>query len=51
MEVFGGTGNWVMSNMIFGVFLIGFFIFLYLLFYQCLPGKNDWEKGTKKEIW
>ncbi len=45
MEVFGGTGNWVMMNMIFGVFLIGFFIFLYLMIYQSLPGKSDWKKG------
>ena len=44
MEVFGGTGNWVMLNMIFGVFLIGFFIFLYFLFYQCLPGKMAGER-------
>jgi hypothetical protein len=45
MEVFGGTGNWVMLNMIFGIILIAFFIYLYIVLYPALLGKSGWAKG------
>jgi len=43
-DFIGGLGNWIILTMIFGIFLMVFWIFLYKLFYLSLPGKG-WIKG------
>jgi len=43
-DFLGGIGNWIMLTMVFGIFLMFFWIFLYKLFYLSLPGKG-WKKG------
>lgn len=45
MEAFGGVGNWVMLNMGFGILLIAFFVYLYIVLQPALPGKSGWAKG------
>lgn len=45
IEEFGGQGNWVLLNLLFGLALMIFFIILYFLLYKGLPG-NDWKKGV-----
>ena len=34
-----------MLNMVFGIFLIAFFIYLYIVLHPALPGKSGWSKG------
>ncbi|MEW6574363.1 MAG: hypothetical protein AB1374_12120 [Bacillota bacterium] len=43
-DFIGGLGNWIVLTMVFGIILMIFWIFLYNLFYNSLPGKN-WIKG------
>ncbi|MEW6406894.1 MAG: hypothetical protein AB1649_34385, partial [Chloroflexota bacterium] len=43
-DFIGGLGNWILLTMIFGIFMLAFWIFLYNLLYNSLPGKK-WVKG------
>ena len=43
-DFIGGLANWIILTMVFGIFLMIIWIFLYKMFYQCLPGKG-WTKG------
>ena len=44
MESFGGTGIWVGLNSVFGLFFTGLLIWLFLLLFRSLPGRN-FSKG------
>lgn len=44
MDYFGGMGNWILMNSLFGTLLIVVFIGLYLVLYNSLPG-TTWRKG------
>ena len=43
-DFIGGLGNWIILTMVFGIIEMIFWIFLYNLLYNSLPGKN-WVKG------
>jgi len=43
-DFIGGLGNWILLTMIFGILLMIFWMFLYNLLYNSLPGKG-WLKG------
>lgn len=43
-DFIGGLGNWILVTMLFGIVLMIFWIYLYKILYQSLPGEG-WQKG------
>jgi hypothetical protein len=44
IEYFGGLGNFITLQVVFGLIISAVFIMLYLLLYQSIPG-TGWKKG------
>ncbi|MCG8571133.1 MAG: hypothetical protein MJB14_13450 [Spirochaetes bacterium] len=45
MDLFGGMGNWIGLNLLFGIFFTAFLIMVFVIIYPQLPGKTGWVKG------
>jgi len=39
-DFIGGINNWILTNMLFGLFFMSFLVFMFSIIYSSLPGKG-----------